>query len=226
MKRSFLYLSICLLTVLVACSSAEGTSTKSSLEDTEEVEANEKENNQASEEDAESNEEDRALEEEETTAVEEEGTLEEEETTSVKEEDTPVEENTSSVKDDSNVDSGSSEGSIGQDGQRFTSIDQVKTEIQYAGIGKNDTLEDLTFENGRIVAVINLAPHELFSAQDIAVNRYSQLSDHLLEFEGWDVLTIEYKYVGKVSFTRSQSESSEYGDYFPTLEIERQITGE
>jgi hypothetical protein len=57
----------------------------------------------------------------------------------------------------------------------------------------------------------------------VAVNRFSQLSDELLNHEGWQILTVTYANVGSISMNRNEKETNEYGDYFPTLEIEERL---
>ena len=58
---------------------------------------------------------------------------------------------------------------------------------------------------------------EQFSAEDLAVNGYSQLSDELLNHEGWQVLTVTYPGAGTISMNRNEKETNKFGDYFPTL---------
>jgi hypothetical protein len=53
----------------------------------------------------------------------------------------------------------------------------VKEMIDYIGIGEGDHLSNVSFVNGEIKATIELAPNEMFSAKDLAVNRYSQKTD-------------------------------------------------
>jgi flagellar biosynthesis GTPase FlhF len=107
--------------------------------------------------------------------------------------------------------------------QQQITVDKVKEIIEYYSIGENDKLNNISFENGEIKATIVLAPNELFSAKDVAVNRFSQLSDELLNHEGWQILTVTYANVGSISMNRNEKETNEYGDYFPTLEIEERL---
>ncbi|AZV44846.1 hypothetical protein BAOM_4265 [Peribacillus asahii] len=84
-------------------------------------------------------------------------------------------------------------------------------------------VNNVSFKNGEIKATIELAPMEQFSAEDLAVNGYSQLSDELLNHEGWQVLTVTYPGAGTISMNRNEKETNEFGDYFPTLEIEERL---
>ncbi|KXH86926.1 hypothetical protein [Sporosarcina sp. HYO08] len=102
-------------------------------------------------------------------------------------------------------------------------VEEATELIEYTGVGKDDKLNGVSVGNGEIKAVIEMAPDNMFSAEDIAVNRYSQLSDELLDHEGWETLTIEFVGVGTISMNRSEKETNEYGDYFPTLEIENRL---
>ena len=100
---------------------------------------------------------------------------------------------------------------------------EVNEIIDYYAIGEGDVLSDVTVKNGEIKATIDLAPNEMFSGEDMAVNRYSQLSDELLNHEGWDILTVTYSNIGTVSMNRMEKETNDYGDYFPTLTIEERL---
>ncbi|MFE7378393.1 hypothetical protein ACFU6E_27955 [Bacillus cereus] len=102
-------------------------------------------------------------------------------------------------------------------------VDNVKEIIEYYSIGENDKLNNVSVENGEIKANIVLASNNLFPAKDMAVNRYSQLSDELLKHEGWQTLTITYANIGSISMTRNDKETNEIGDYFPVLKIEERL---
>ncbi|MFS0687697.1 hypothetical protein AB1K89_00420 [Sporosarcina sp. 179-K 8C2 HS] len=103
------------------------------------------------------------------------------------------------------------------------SIEEVTELIDYNGVGVDDKLVSVTIENEELKAVIKMATDDRLSAEDLAVTRYSQLSDELLDHEGWETLTIEYVGVGTISMNRTEKESNEYGDYFPTIEIENRL---
>lgn len=100
---------------------------------------------------------------------------------------------------------------------------QVKEMLEYYSIGENDKLVNFSFIDGEIKATIDLAQNELISDKDMAVNRYTQLSDELLNHEGWQILTIAYSNIGTISMNRNEKESNEFGDYFPTMEIEDRL---
>ncbi|WP_413379284.1 hypothetical protein [Alkalihalobacillus sp. 1P02AB] len=104
------------------------------------------------------------------------------------------------------------------------SVDEIEEEILFSGMGEDDLLQSLIFEGGEIKVIIELAEDELFSSEDMAVTRYSQASDALLIYEGWEVLTIEYTEVGVISIDRSESETNELDmDYFPVDIIEQNL---
>lgn len=100
---------------------------------------------------------------------------------------------------------------------------QVREIIDYYGSGEGDKLTNVSFVNGEIKATIDLTPNKMFPARDKAVNRYSQLSDELLNHEGWQILTVTYANIGSISMNRNEKETNEFGDYFPTLEIEERL---
>ncbi|HHB1889018.1 hypothetical protein J0818_29090 [Bacillus cereus] len=114
------------------------------------------------------------------------------------------------------------ESVVEQSPQQLT-VDNVKEIIEYYSIGENDKLNDVAVENGEIKATIVLASNNLFPAKDMAVNRYSQLSDELLKHEGWQTLTVTYANIGSISMTRNEKETNEIGDYFPVLKIEERL---
>ncbi|WP_374055844.1 hypothetical protein [Rossellomorea sp. FM04394] len=101
--------------------------------------------------------------------------------------------------------------------------EEVKEIIDYYSIGEGDVLSNVSVENGEIKATIDLAPNDMFSGKDMAVTRYSQLSDELLNHEGWDILTITYSNIGTVSMNRMEKETNDFGDYFPTMTIEERL---
>lgn len=108
--------------------------------------------------------------------------------------------------------------------QQQITTDEIKEIIEYYSLGEDDSLGNYSLENGEIKATVELAPSELFPAEDMAVNAYSQLSDELLYYDGWDLLTVTYAGVGTISMNRNEKETNEYGDYFPTLVIEDRLS--
>ena len=102
--------------------------------------------------------------------------------------------------------------------------EKVKQIITDYSLGENDALTNFSFENGTIIATIELSTNEMFPDEDLVVNMYSGLSDELLEHEGWKVLTITYLNIGTISMNRNEKETNEYGDYFPTMTIENRLS--
>lgn len=100
---------------------------------------------------------------------------------------------------------------------------QVKEIIDYYGVEEGDKLTNVSFVNREIKATIDLAPNEMFPAKDMAVNRYTELSDELLKHEGWEILSITYPNIGTISMNRNEKETNESGDYFPTMVIEERL---
>lgn len=143
----------------------------------------------------------------------------------ISEEDAPVEAETETAQTqpieqnaEEKVPAADKESVAEQSPQQLT-VDNVKEIIEYYSIGENDKINDVAVENGEIKATIVLASNNLFPAKDMAVNRYSQLSDELLKHEGWQTLTVTYANIGSISMTRNEKETNEIGDYFPVLKI-------
>lgn len=110
------------------------------------------------------------------------------------------------------------EAKLEQSEQPITA-DKVKEIIkEYSYVVNN-----VSFKNGEIKANIELAPMEQVPTEDLAVHEYSQLSDELLNHEGWQVLTVTYPGAGTISMNRNEKETNEFGDYFPTLKIEERL---
>ncbi|MFB3170000.1 toxin regulator [Neobacillus sp. 179-C4.2 HS] len=110
------------------------------------------------------------------------------------------------------------EAKMAQSGQQITADKVMEIINDYSYVVNN-----VSFKNGEINATIELAPMEQFSAKDLAVNEYSNLSDELLNHEGWQVLTVTYPGAGTISMNRNEKETNDYGDYFPTLKIEDRL---
>ncbi|MDH5160355.1 hypothetical protein [Heyndrickxia oleronia] len=97
-------------------------------------------------------------------------------------------------------------------------------EIIENGLGEGDKIVSVSVKDGELKAVIELTPSELFSIEDLAISRYSSVSDELLSHEGWEQLTIEFQNVGIISMNRSEKETNELDmDYFPTAVIEEKL---
>lgn len=163
----------------------------------------------------------------ETSSVateEESGALEKE--TSAGDEDTTVSSEEDAVDTEEVVITESTEDETTADTETTQQIttDEIKEIIEYYSLGEDDSLGNYSFENGEIKATVELAPNELLLAEDMAVTAYSQLSDELLYYEGWNILTVTYTNVGTISMNRNEKETNEYGDYFPTLVIEDRLS--
>ncbi|MCE4048938.1 MULTISPECIES: hypothetical protein [Bacillaceae] len=202
--RTVLYIMMIGLFFLVACSEQQESnkSTSNHVSTEEEIEVSTSE--AASKEESGAFEEENKEEDEETPVISEEvaGDAEEKVSEESSEEETEAEEETT---------------------QQITT-DEIKEIIEYYSLGEDDSLGNYSLENGEIKATVELAPSELFPAEDMAVNAYSQLSDELLYYDGWDLLTVTYAGVGTISMNRNEKETNEYGDYFPTLVIEDRLS--
>lgn len=146
--------------------------------------------------------------------VEEESEIEAEEPTIELEEEPVVEEPAlrEETEEDTQVES-----------RTYITVEEVKEIIEYSGMSEDDTLIDASVEGDEIKVVIDLVLHELLPENNIATSSYSQASDALLERDDWQVLTIEYVGIGKISMNRFEKESNEFGDYFPTTKIEAKL---
>ncbi|WP_335873041.1 hypothetical protein [Bacillus sp. 2205SS5-2] len=78
----------------------------------------------------------------------------------------------------------------------------VKEILEFNSIGAEDTLVNFSIDAGEIKATITLASSDMFTPEDIAITRCSQLSDELLFHKGWETLTVTYENIGTVSMYR------------------------
>lgn len=74
------------------------------------------------------------------------------------------------------------------------------------------------FNNGNISITITGE-----QSKDLAAVNFSSLGDSLLEYDEMQSLRVNFSGYGEVYMTLSDIESSEYGNYFPLVEIEKQL---
>lgn len=103
-------------------------------------------------------------------------------------------------------------------------VENVEEIVEYNGTGEGDELISAVVENGEVKAVIQLAPNDLLPNDQLAVTRYSQVSDELLNYEGWETLSVEYVEAGTISMNRSEAETNDLDmTYFPAEVIESKL---
>jgi len=107
--------------------------------------------------------------------------------------------------------------------EKIITESKLKTIVEDYALTEGDSLVSASIINNEIKASIELASNGIFPIEDIAVVTYSQLSDELLNFEGWDRLTVKFPNVGTISMHRNEKETNEYGSYFPTVKIEQRL---
>lgn len=104
------------------------------------------------------------------------------------------------------------------------SENEARELLEYAALGEGDSLTSLVIENGEIKAIVEIGDNEIFDDKSmLAEVIYASAGEELLQEDGWEVLTIEFVDVGKVSMSHDEKESNEYGDYFPIEEIMKQL---
>lgn len=104
------------------------------------------------------------------------------------------------------------------------SAEEVAELIAYEALGEGDIITDVIIRDGEIKAVIEISDDAVISDKSIlAESVYSSAGDSLLEYDDWEVLTIEFVGVGEVSMNRDEKETNEFGDYFPLEKIIGQL---
>lgn len=102
--------------------------------------------------------------------------------------------------------------------------ENIKEVVEFNGTGEGDELISSEIVEKEVRAVINLAPSDLLPADQLAVTRYSQVSDELLNYENWETLKVEYVDIGTISMQRSETETNEWGmTYFPSEVIDSKL---
>lgn len=98
----------------------------------------------------------------------------------------------------------------------------IKSKINL-GLGEDDTLVNVTFNNEVILVKVTLGDPSPLTKKDLAISRYGSISDNLLEIEGWKVLTVNVQGVGEISMDESQAVDDGNGKYFKSIEYEKQL---
>ncbi len=84
-----------------------------------------------------------------------------------------------------------------------------------------ESFSSVKVNDNKIEIYVELKEHETFSLQEIAMVRFSSITDALLdELEDIEEVTIKFEGVGEISLSVSQATISEYGSYFDTKLIE------
>lgn len=136
------------------------------------------------------------------------------------EDESESEEDVEEVSSDDSEDDEQEESEEGHDETYDINVEDAKELLAEEALGENDEIIDLTVEDGEIKAIIKVASDDTLFAETI----YSRAGDAFLEHDGWDILTIEFSGIGKVSMHRDEKETNEYGlDYFPTEKIMEQL---
>lgn len=103
-------------------------------------------------------------------------------------------------------------------------LNELREDIEYAVLGENDTLIDLSLDDGEIIAVIEIGDNIFDDDILVAESLYSNAGDIIFDYDGWDVLTIEFVDIGKISLNKYDGEINEYDmKYFPFEKIIGQL---
>lgn len=95
-------------------------------------------------------------------------------------------------------------------------------EMLKGDVGEGETIENIELVNNNIIITVDLGEeHKLFSQEELAENRYSSITDTLLD-EGGNLndITVKFTNLGKITMNTSEKESNEYGDYFDSFDIQ------
>lgn len=101
--------------------------------------------------------------------------------------------------------------------------------LEHTSLSKGDEIVKLLIHEDEISILVDISDKleavkgKLSDRKWHAKMIYSGMSEELLNYDGWEVLTVEFITAGVVSMDRSQREVSQYGDFMSEAEIERQL---
>lgn len=87
-------------------------------------------------------------------------------------------------------------------------------------IGEGEKIIDIVIEGQDIFIKVDLGEKGILSMKDLAISRYSSISEKLLEDDYWNDIEVEFENVGIVKMNSKQAKSNEFGKYFEAIEIE------
>lgn len=95
-----------------------------------------------------------------------------------------------------------------------------------SSVGIDDKITDVKIKDKDITIYVNLAESSLIEMTELAVSRYSSISDELLKYNNWNNLTVVFDGIGKVTMNSKEAILTEYNDKcFDIPEIEKRIIG-
>ncbi len=103
-------------------------------------------------------------------------------------------------------------------------VELVKYQID-GQVGENETIEDVTYDKGNklLTIYVNIDNAEIpqnFTIEDIAISRFSSITDEILNSEMdfmWNKIIVDYGKVGKIEVTEKnicEYDGFRYFDYF------------
>lgn len=105
--------------------------------------------------------------------------------------------------------------------EEIKDIEGVKESI-VGCVGEGEEITDVVIDGKDIVIKVDLGEEDdtmPISIEDLAITRYSSITDKLLEQDCWNDIKIEFKDVGEITLNTEVAEENEFGKYFDTLEI-------
>ncbi|MDQ0971268.1 hypothetical protein QFZ31_001146 [Neobacillus niacini] len=98
----------------------------------------------------------------------------------------------------------------------------MKEILEFYDKEEGEKLLNYSFVNSILKATFEITPIKV-PAKNLAVRRYRQLSDELVQHEGWEVLEVSYMNIGTISMNRNEKEPNKNGGYFPKKKIEERL---
>ena len=116
------------------------------------------------------------------------------------------------------------QGNNEDDSKEIVLVPEKIKEIVKPSINSDDELINVKCEKDNIIIEVKLGDPSPLDYNFLAVSRYSTISDKLLEYTGWNDLTVNFVDVGEITMNYSEHKTNENGGkYFETAVFEKQI---
>lgn len=98
--------------------------------------------------------------------------------------------------------------------------DETKEKI-IGCIGESEEITEVIIDDKNIIVEVELGDNGmLLPIEELALSRYSSITDKLLEDNFWNDITVDFEDIGTITMNSKQAKSNEYGKYFDSLDIE------
>lgn len=100
-------------------------------------------------------------------------------------------------------------------------VSKVKTDIQKS-VASDERILNVSLNNKELLIKVDLSQSDPspLTIEDLAITRTSSITDSILKlseyYDLWDVITVDFGAIGKISNNKDDVKSNGYGNYFPS----------